>query len=174
MRVSIFKFRKGVTHSNRRILRATANANEFSSPISQARFASSTIPLISKCPSPTCCHTAMPTGLNIDYQKPIRGAMPLYHRHIVINTGREDWNSRIEEEQAGDNVAKKLKDMLGPGRQYYNVCAGRHRMYNRLTFRAHQASEQYSSYKWVVCQSRTRQSVQRHSVSRMCDISESS
>ena len=58
--------------------------------------------------------------------------IPPYSRHVVIKTGRDDWASRIEDEESsvlGDveegkpraNLAKSLKALIGPGGKYYNV-----------------------------------------------------
>ena len=63
----------------------------------------------------------MPEGLDIDYQKPIRGAMPFYTQQIVINTGKDDWSSRIEEGNKGHNLANELKALLGPGGKIHDV-----------------------------------------------------
>ncbi|KAL9102244.1 MAG: hypothetical protein Q9163_002580 [Psora crenata] len=57
--------------------------------------------------------------------------MPSYSRHVVIRTGRSDWASRIEDEESsvlGDvqegkpraNLAKSLKELVGPGGRYYD------------------------------------------------------
>ena len=59
-------------------------------------------------------------------------AMPEYSRHVVIMTGRHDWQSRIEEEpssvlptakddQPRANLAKSLKELVGVKGKYYHV-----------------------------------------------------
>ena len=60
-------------------------------------------------------------------------SIPPHARHVVICTGRSDWASRIEDEEAsvlGDdqegkiraNLAKALKRLVGPGGKYHDVC----------------------------------------------------
>ena len=62
--------------------------------------------------------------------------VPPYTQHVVIRTGREDWSSKIEDEEAtlktvgpdregrskGVNVAKVLKSLVGKGGKYHDVC----------------------------------------------------
>ena len=53
--------------------------------------------------------------------------MPPYAQHVVVNTGRKDWGSRIEEEEesvegSGVNFARRLKGLVGRGGDYFNVC----------------------------------------------------
>ena len=43
--------------------------------------------------------------------------------HIVVHTGRDDWASRIEEDEEKPNIAKELKALLGPKGKFYEVCA---------------------------------------------------
>jgi len=62
----------------------------------------------------------MPTGLDIERDKPLDGTMAAYHEHVMISTGRTDWTSRIEEDPNLPFV-KHLKDALGPKGKYANV-----------------------------------------------------
>lgn len=64
----------------------------------------------------------MPEGLEIDTEKPLNGTMAPYAEQILICTGRRDWKSRIEEENGGDNLAADLKELLGRGGIYSDVC----------------------------------------------------
>lgn len=81
----------------------------------------------------------MPEGLDIDHTKQLFGTIPRYARHVVIRTGRDDWSSKIEDEDSsvqaphgsekenekgtvGVNLAKALKSLVGPGGKYHNVC----------------------------------------------------
>lgn len=81
----------------------------------------------------------MPEGLDIDHKKPLTGTVPRYARHVVIRTGRDDWSSRIEDEESsvqalqgseqeegpgktGVNFAKAVKALVGPRGKYHDVC----------------------------------------------------
>ena len=54
--------------------------------------------------------------------------MPPYAQHVVISTGRDDWGKKIEEEDGnaegalGMNVARSLRDRLGRGGKWFDVC----------------------------------------------------
>ncbi|KAI1736687.1 Sucrase/ferredoxin-like-domain-containing protein [Xylaria scruposa] len=78
----------------------------------------STVP---RCPSPTCeCADTpeMPQGLPIDYKANLNGLMASYAEQVLICTGRNDWPSRIEEDNSGDNLAADLKELIGRGGTY--------------------------------------------------------
>ncbi|KAH6611333.1 Vacuolar amino acid transporter 3, partial [Trichoderma cornu-damae] len=78
-------------------------------------------PTVPTCPSPTCACAdtpAMPDGLEIDRLSPLEGVMAGYAEHVVVCTGRDDWESRIEEENSGDNLAADLKELFGRGGKY--------------------------------------------------------
>jgi len=60
----------------------------------------------------------MPEGLEIDYSKPLNGTMAAYAEQVLICTGKDDWTSRIEEENSGDNLAADIKELLGRGGTY--------------------------------------------------------
>lgn len=57
----------------------------------------------------------MPEGFEIDRKKPINGLISNYAQHVLICTGKEDWPSRIEEDDSGDNLAADLKELIGRG-----------------------------------------------------------
>lgn len=53
--------------------------------------------------------------------------MPPYAQHVVVRTGRDDWGSRIEDEDegvegTGVNFARSLKGLVGMGGKFFNVC----------------------------------------------------
>ena len=63
----------------------------------------------------------MPAGLDIEKEQNINGSMASYAEQVLISTGRNDWKSRIEEEEEGVLV-KQLKSFLGRGGEYMDVC----------------------------------------------------
>lgn len=64
----------------------------------------------------------MPEGLEIDHSTPLNGTMAPYAEQVLICTGQRDWKSRIEDENDGDNLAADLKELLGRGGIYSDVC----------------------------------------------------
>ena len=87
-------------------------------------------PTIPICPPPLCPCAATPSDLDIRRDDTM--TLPPYKRHVVIRTGRNDWASRIEDEESsvlGDaqdgkpraNLARSLKNLLRPGGKYYSV-----------------------------------------------------
>ncbi|KAE9374065.1 hypothetical protein N431DRAFT_437610 [Stipitochalara longipes BDJ] len=80
-----------------------------------------TFPTTATCPPSTCtCAPTppMPAGLDIDRAKNLNGTMAAYAEQVLICTGKDDWTSRIEEENAGDNLAADIKELLGRGGVY--------------------------------------------------------
>lgn len=63
----------------------------------------------------------MPEDLDIDHKSMLNGVMPGYAEHVLICTGQEDWTSKIEDENAGDNLAADLKELFGRGGKYTDV-----------------------------------------------------
>lgn len=63
----------------------------------------------------------MPDGLEIDHANPLNGVMAGYAEHVVVCTGKDDWPSRIEDENGGDNLAADLKELFGRGGKYTDV-----------------------------------------------------
>lgn len=47
--------------------------------------------------------------------------MAAYSEQVLICTGKEDWTSRIEEENSGDNLAADIKELVGRGGVYSDV-----------------------------------------------------
>lgn len=64
----------------------------------------------------------MPPGLPIDYKTPLKATLAPFKEQVLICTGKGDWKSRIEEEDGGDNLAADLKELLGKGGKYCDVC----------------------------------------------------
>lgn len=82
---------------------------------------------VDTCPEPTCgcaATPAMPEGLLLDREGPMKGAIAGYAEQVLVCTGHNDWPSRIEEESSGDNLAADLKELFGRGGTYSDVsCA---------------------------------------------------
>ncbi|KAK3939562.1 Sucrase/ferredoxin-like-domain-containing protein [Diplogelasinospora grovesii] len=77
-----------------------------------------TFPIIPTCPSPTCsCAPTpeLPEGLDIDHKTNLNGLIPNYTQHVLICTGKDDWPSRIEDDNSGDNLAADLRELVGRG-----------------------------------------------------------
>ncbi|KAI1322514.1 Sucraseferredoxin-like protein [Xylariaceae sp. FL0255] len=82
------------------------------------RRALNTVP---QCPSPTCdCAETpeMPDGLPIDHEGKLNGLIGNYAEQVLVCTGQNDWASRIEEDNSGDNLAADLKELIGRGGVY--------------------------------------------------------
>jgi hypothetical protein len=63
----------------------------------------------------------MPEGREIDHNKNLNGSMAAYAEQVLICTGKDDWTSRIEEENSGDNLAADIKELMGRGGVYSDV-----------------------------------------------------
>ncbi|KAI9762876.1 MAG: hypothetical protein M4579_000229 [Chaenotheca gracillima] len=61
----------------------------------------------------------MPSGLDIDYGKPLNGSMASYTQQLLLCTGKDDWPSKIETEE-GVNAAQGLGQLLGRGGKFSN------------------------------------------------------
>ncbi|RDW94316.1 hypothetical protein BP5796_00079 [Coleophoma crateriformis] len=78
-------------------------------------------PTVPQCPSPTCACAAtpeLPAGLPIEHNKPLNGTMAAYAEQVLVCTGKDDWLSRIEDENSGDNLAADIKELMGRGGTY--------------------------------------------------------
>lgn len=62
----------------------------------------------------------LPPGLEVDTVLPLSNTAPPYNKHVVINTGRSNWCSKIAAEK-DPNMAKDLKELLGLGGELHNV-----------------------------------------------------
>lgn len=81
-------------------------------------------PVVPTCPSPTCdCQAtpAMPEGLPIDHKGNLNGLISSYAEQVLLCTGKNDWPSRIEDDNSGDNLAADLKELFGRGGVYSDV-----------------------------------------------------
>ncbi|KAJ4403978.1 hypothetical protein N0V85_004975 [Neurospora sp. IMI 360204] len=86
-----------------------------------ARGASATFPMIDTCPSPTCSCAptpSFPEGFEIDHTTPLNGLMPNHAQQVLICTGKDDWPSKIEDDDNGQNHAAMLRDLIGRGGPY--------------------------------------------------------
>lgn len=63
----------------------------------------------------------MPDGLDIDRKGKLNGLITSYKEQVLICTGKDDWPSRIEEDNSGDNLAADLKELFGRGGVYSDV-----------------------------------------------------
>lgn len=63
----------------------------------------------------------LPKGFEVDHSKPLSGTMASYAEQVLICTGKEDWESNIADENAGDNLAADIKELVGRGGVYSDV-----------------------------------------------------
>lgn len=63
----------------------------------------------------------MPWGKGIDQDTNLNGMMAAYAEQVLICTGKDDWASRIDEDNGGDNLAADLKELIGRGGVYSDV-----------------------------------------------------
>ena len=79
-------------------------------------------PVIESCPSPTCQCSPAPADLDIDREQSLNGTMAAYSEQVLVCTGREDWKSKIEDEEGehGDFV-RQLRTLLGRGGKFCDV-----------------------------------------------------
>ncbi len=47
--------------------------------------------------------------------------MAPYAEQVLICTGKDDWTSKIEEENSGDNLAADIKELVGRGGVFADV-----------------------------------------------------
>lgn len=83
-------------------------------------------PTTPTCPSPTCSCAPTPTlpeGFEIDRKTKINGLISNYAQHVLICTGKDDWPSRIEDDNSGDNLAADLRELVGRGGKFSDVCS---------------------------------------------------
>ncbi|KAF7190040.1 Altered inheritance of mitochondria protein 32 [Pseudocercospora fuligena] len=75
------------------------------------------VPVIDSCPAPTCQCRESPSGLDIERESNIKGSMASYAEQVLICTGKNDWKSRIEDEEDAVLV-RQLKGFLTRGGKY--------------------------------------------------------
>ena len=63
----------------------------------------------------------MPEGLEIDHKTNLNGLISNYAQQVLICTGKDDWPSKIEDDNSGDNLAADLKELIGRGGVYNDV-----------------------------------------------------
>ncbi|EME47262.1 hypothetical protein DOTSEDRAFT_69267 [Dothistroma septosporum NZE10] len=81
-------------------------------------------PVVESCPSPTCSCREPPAGLDIEREQNISGSMATYAEQILISTGRNDWTSKIEDEEEAVLVRQLKKHLTRGGKYvdpYHNV-----------------------------------------------------
>lgn len=57
----------------------------------------------------------MVKGFEIDHGTKLNGLMPAYQQHVLVCTGKDDWPSKIEDEDGGENLAADLRGYFGRG-----------------------------------------------------------
>lgn len=62
-----------------------------------------------------------PEGLDIDQKSNLNGVISGYAEQVLICTSKDDWSSKIEDENSGDNLAADLKELFGRGGKYTDV-----------------------------------------------------
>ena len=79
-------------------------------------------PVIESCPSPICPCRPAPADLDIDREQSLNGTMAAYTEQVLVCTGREDWKSRIEDEEGehGEFV-RHLRALLSRGGKFCDV-----------------------------------------------------
>lgn len=79
------------------------------------------VPHVDKCPEPVCpCEPA--PDLDIDREGRLRGAFAPYSEQVLVCTGRDDWVSKVEdEERFGGDVIRGLKEGFGLGGKFRDV-----------------------------------------------------
>jgi hypothetical protein len=83
-------------------------------------FAPPPVSTIESCPAPTCQCRETPAGLDIEREQNINGSMPTYAEQVLISTGKDDWTSRIEDDEGGALV-RQIKSFLGKDGKYSDV-----------------------------------------------------
>ncbi|KAI9763157.1 MAG: hypothetical protein M1840_000869 [Geoglossum simile] len=86
----------------------------------------SSFPTTERCPTPTRNHASTPSNLGIDYERPLNGTMATYVQQVLISTGKGDWTSRIEEDEAGE-LARGLKGLFVKGGRYSDASVFMHK-----------------------------------------------
>lgn len=82
------------------------------------------LPITPLCQPPTCACALTPADLDIDREASLSGTVPAYTQHVLISTGREDWASRItDDDDAHASLTGALKRELGVGERYHDVGA---------------------------------------------------
>ncbi|RNJ56620.1 hypothetical protein D7B24_007109 [Verticillium nonalfalfae] len=104
--------------ANRPVCDSQGAATPTSDPTVAASAPDPPFATVPTCPAPTCSCAPTPPGLDIDHTSPLNGVISGYAEQVLVCTGRDDWASRIEEEDSGDNLAADLKELFGRGGAY--------------------------------------------------------
>lgn len=83
-------------------------------------FAPPPVPTIEACPAPTCQCRETPAGLDIEREQGINGSMPAYAEQVLISTGKDDWKSKIEDEE-DSALVRQLRGFLLRNGKYSDV-----------------------------------------------------
>lgn len=108
------------------IRRLARRVGAFRIPVTQRWVSTKTppFPTVETCPSPTCsCAPTpkLPEGFEIDHKIAIRGLISNYAQQVLVCTGKNDWPSRIEDDNSGDNLAADLRELVGRGGVFSDV-----------------------------------------------------
>ena len=117
----MFVFRHGGRRAAQIVPRRITDSQRTYASRMDVPFASPPFPIVESCPSPTCQCRETPSGLDIEREQNLNGSMAAYAEQVLISTGRNDWKSRIEEEDEAVLV-KQLKLYLTRGGKYSDVC----------------------------------------------------
>ncbi|CAI6334009.1 unnamed protein product [Periconia digitata] len=77
----------------------------------------SNIAYTTNCPAQTCsCSVSTPPDLDIDRASPLLHTVPQYAQHVVLCTGKDDWSSRIEDEEGvSGEFLRGIRGEIGRG-----------------------------------------------------------
>lgn len=101
----------------------TSNLHPFRALSTTAHRPQSSIPYTPTCPAPTCPCASTPPDLDIDRKTPLLNTMASYTEQVLICTGKEDWSSRIEDEQSSAGAfVRGLRAEIGKGGKGFDVC----------------------------------------------------
>jgi hypothetical protein len=80
-------------------------------------------PTVEECPAPTC-ECAPAPELEIDRKSKLAGIFVPYVEQVLVCTGRDDWASRVEEDEGADGggeVLRGFKRLFGRGGKFADV-----------------------------------------------------
>ncbi|EGP84064.1 uncharacterized protein MYCGRDRAFT_48604 [Zymoseptoria tritici IPO323] len=106
-------FRPASLHLNKRF------ASKIAIPFQPPPF-----PVIESCPAPTCQCRESPQGLDIDREVNLNGSMATYAQQLLICTDKDDWTSKIEDEEDAVLVRELKKNLTRGGKfvdPYHNI-----------------------------------------------------
>jgi len=82
-----------------------------------------TFPTVEECPAPMCECSPVP-DLEIDRKGKLAGVFVPYVEQVLVCTGRDDWASRVEEDEGvdgGGEVLRGFKRLFGRGGKFADV-----------------------------------------------------